>query len=135
MAALRVSTHTGRRAARGRGAARDAGPPVGGVISIEVAAGIVVEVIDLDDLMMDRPIRATDGTPITLDEAIRLLALQRPTCCDPTREPPRKRGPARRRGRPIVECRRLSPWLPVRSDRESRTAPGRSGWCGGGRGT
>ena len=41
---------------------------------IEVAEGVVVEVIALDDLMMDRLIQATDGTPVALGEAV-LLAV------------------------------------------------------------
>lgn len=41
---------------------------------VQVAPGVVVEVIALDDLMMDRVVQATDGTPTTRDEAI-LLAV------------------------------------------------------------
>lgn len=39
---------------------------------IEVAPGIVVEVIALDDLMMDRLVQATDGSPVTRSEAVAL---------------------------------------------------------------
>jgi hypothetical protein len=39
---------------------------------VEVADGVTVEVISLNDLLMDRVVQATDGTPVTNDDAVRL---------------------------------------------------------------
>jgi len=39
---------------------------------IEVAPGVIARAVALDDLMIDRALQATDGTPVTFDEALRL---------------------------------------------------------------
>ena len=39
--------------------------------------GVVVRIISVNDLMMDRLIQATDGTPVTWDEALALAAAAR----------------------------------------------------------
>jgi hypothetical protein len=46
--------------------------------TVEVAPGVTVEVVTLDDLMMDRILQATDSTPVTFDEAVRLAVAAYP---------------------------------------------------------
>lgn len=41
--------------------------------TVRLAEGVAVEVISLSDLVVDRLIQATDGTPVTFDDAVALL--------------------------------------------------------------
>lgn len=41
--------------------------------TVRLAEGVAVEVISLSDLVVDRLVQATDGTPVTFDDAVALL--------------------------------------------------------------
>jgi hypothetical protein len=45
---------------------------------VDVAPGVTASVVAVDDLMLDRALQATDGTPVTFDEALRLAVAAYP---------------------------------------------------------